>query len=110
GIWTWNGKSGSELRPAIQARGNAAQGKMSPDGRWLAYASDESGHWQVYVQPFPPTGEQQQVSVNGGSEPRWRQDGRELFFMSPSHQIMAVTVSGGKAFSASPPVMLFQTR
>ena len=110
GIWTWDQKPGSEPRLTIQSRGNAAQGKMSPDGRWLAYASDESGRWQVYVQPFPPTGAQQQVSVNGGSEPRWRQDGHELFFLSPSHQIMSAKVAGGKVFSASVPVILFQTR
>jgi Tol biopolymer transport system component/predicted Ser/Thr protein kinase len=108
GIWTWDTKPGSEPRLAIQSRSNAAQGKMSPDGRWLAYASDESGRWQVYVQPFPPTGEQQQVSAEGGAEPRWRGDGRELFFLSPAHQIMSVSISGGRATSA--PKALFQTR
>lgn len=110
GIWTWDGKPGSEPRLTIQSRSNAAQGKLSPDGRWMAYASDESGRWQIYVQPFPPTGEQHQISADGGSEPRWRHDGRELFFLSPSHQLMAVSISTSKAFAASAPAVLFQTR
>ena len=73
-------------------------GRLSPNGRWLAYASDESGELQVYVQPFPVTGEKRQISPNGGSEPRWRRDGNELFYLASSNKLMSVPIPGGNAF------------
>jgi Tol biopolymer transport system component len=65
---------------------------LSPDGRWLAYISDESGDWEVYIEPFRRPGERVRVSVDGGGQPRWRQDGRELFYASPHNMLMAVAV------------------
>jgi hypothetical protein len=63
--------------------------KFSPDGKWIAYASDESGRFEVYVAPFPGPGRKWQISSTGGLDPRWRDDGRELFYQSTGNQIMA---------------------
>ena len=109
-IWTWDIDATTKPELAVRTRLNAAHGRLSPDGRWLAYASDESGHWQVYVQPFPATGERRQVSANGGVEPRWRGDGEELFFLSAAQHIMSVVIPRGNAFAAGPPRELFQVR
>jgi Tol biopolymer transport system component len=66
--------------------------QISPDGRWLAYISQESGQWEVYVEPFRAEGERVRVSTEGGGQPRWRGDGRELFYVSPDGRLMAVDV------------------
>jgi Tol biopolymer transport system component len=70
-------------------------GQISPDGKWLAYASDETGRMELYVQSFPALGNKQQISTTGGSYPRWRRDGRELFFMDRQAlgSMMAVDVT-----------------
>ena len=73
-------------------------GKVSPDGRWMTYASDESGRREVYVQTIP-AGEKWQVSVAGGTMPRWRRDGKELYFVSADQKVMAVAVKDGSSFA-----------
>jgi hypothetical protein len=88
---------------------NAMHGQLSPDGKWVAYASDESDRRQVYVQRFPPTGDKRQISSGGGSEPRWRADGRELYYLSEDRVLMAVPVSSG-ANPFGVPSPLFQTQ
>jgi hypothetical protein len=84
------------------------QGQLSPDGRWLAYASNASGREEVYVRSFP-TGEIHRISSTGGIEPRWRGDGRELFWLAADRWLMSVPIDGGLAFHAGPPTPLFQT-
>ncbi len=87
------------------------QGRFSPDTRWIAYASDESGRSEIYVQPFPAPpngGSKIPISRDGGSQPRWRRDGKELFYSSLDGKLMAVDVSGGPIFKASVPKTLFQ--
>jgi serine/threonine protein kinase len=74
------------------------EGRVSPDSRWLAYASPESPRPEVYVKPLMGSGEIVRVSLEGGSRPRWRQDGKELFYMSPDGTIMAVSIKLGKTF------------
>ena len=97
--------------PFLQTAFNEMHGQVSPDGRWLAYASDESGTWQVYVQSFPDTGAKRTISLGGGAEPQWRRDGREMYYLAPDGTVMAVAVSNsGDAFHAGRPVPLFQTR
>jgi dipeptidyl aminopeptidase/acylaminoacyl peptidase len=91
------------LRTEFSERG----GTLSPDQKWLAYSSDETGRPEVYVQPFPVSGAKWQVSTNGGSEPRWRGDGRELFFLSPDNRLMAVEVGTGMSLTAGVPRPLF---
>jgi hypothetical protein len=84
------------------------QGQFSPDGRWMAYTSDESGQFQVYVQPIPPNGAKWQISSAGGSQPRWRPDGKELFYAAPDRKLMAVPVKIDSSFAAGVPVALFE--
>ncbi len=69
-------------------------GTFSPDGRWVAFASRESGRVEVYVTPFPAAGVKWQISSKGGSQPRWRRDGKELFYVSPDGELMAAQVNG----------------
>ena len=83
---------------------------FSPDGRWLAYASDESGRDEVYVRSYPGTEGKWQVSVAGGSEPRWSPDGRELLYTSEDLSLMAVDVTPGEGFRAGVPQLLFEAR
>ena len=86
-------------------------GQFSPDGRWVAYTTNESGRFEVVVQSFPkPTGKWQ-VSTGGGMQPRWPADGRELYFIAPDGKLMAASVTtSGATFTAATPVALFQTR
>jgi len=82
---------------------------FSPDGRWIAYDSNESGPTQVYVRPFPVAAGQYMVSRNGGSQPQWRDDSRELFFLAPDGAMMAASVATTKDFEADVPQKLFPT-
>ena len=85
-------------------------GQFSPDGRWMAYHSNESGRYEVYLVPFPAGGGKWPISTDGGISPRWRRDGKELFFLGPDGSMMAATVSTSGTFpEAAPPVKLFQT-
>ncbi len=90
---------------------NEDQGQFSPDGRWVAYTSNESGLSEIYVIPFPPTpnGGRWMVSRGGGVQPRWRRDGRELFYISPDWTMMAVPVNSTPVFHAGTPQALFNT-
>ena len=81
---------------------------FSPDGRFVAYTSNESGRFQVYVQTFPLSNRKWQVSTDGGYEPRWRADGREIYYLSDDRKLMAVAVGAGPSFAV--PKVLFQTR
>jgi hypothetical protein len=85
-------------------------GRLSPNGRWLAYATDESGELEVFVQPFPATGYKRKISPEGGSEPRWRRDGLELFYLSSDNKLMAVPIPGGNALEPGLPKTLFDVR
>ncbi len=77
----------------------------------MAYQSNESGPFEIYVQPFPMASAKWQISTNGGTMPRWRTDGKELFFVAPDAKLMAAAVTASDTtFEASPPVALFQTR
>jgi len=69
---------------------NEFQGRIAPNGRWIAYVSDESGAQEVYVQRFPSLGDKRIVSIGGGVEPMWRKDGKELFYLSPDYSIVSV--------------------
>jgi Tol biopolymer transport system component len=83
---------------------------VSPDGRWIAYASNESGQWEVYLAAFPSFGNRRQASNAGGMEPVWRADGKELFYLTPDAKLMSVSFKGGAQPETSIPVELFQTR
>jgi Tol biopolymer transport system component len=90
GFLSLEGEARSE---AILTRRSAIdEPEVSPDGRWLSYGSQESGQWEVYVQPFRAKGEAVRVSTEGGGQARWRGDGRELFYVAPDGRLMAVEV------------------
>jgi hypothetical protein len=81
---------------------------VSPDGRWLAYTSDESGTFEIYVRPFPDAGSARwQVSAAGGTDPVWSHSGRELFYINGQNEVMSVSVLPGRSFAISPPKVLF---
>ena len=84
GVWVCSPSSGTAPRPLIRSRGNAFAPACSPDGRWFAYASDESGQLEVYVAAFAEAAGRVQISVDGGSEPVWSWDGRRLYFRNHS--------------------------
>ena len=107
-IWVVS-SSGRKSEPYLRGPSDESQGMFSPDGRWVAYTSTESGRPEVYVQPFPATGAKWQVSVSGGEQPRWRKDGKELFYIAPDRMLMAVQIRVPGAFDESPPRALFQT-
>jgi Tol biopolymer transport system component len=95
--------------PVLHSKFNESQGQFSPDGKWIAYVSDESGAPQVYVQSFPIVTGQWQVSSGGGSQPRWRHDGKELFYLAPDRKLMTVNVRTGQSFDNDTPQVLFET-
>ena len=84
-------------------------GQFSPDGKWVAYASNETGKWEIYVTSFPDARGRWQISSGGGEQPRWQGDGRELFFLSSDGKMMAAPVTTGTHFDAGTPAVLFQS-
>jgi dipeptidyl aminopeptidase/acylaminoacyl peptidase len=83
--------------------------RVSPDGRWIAYNSLESGRWDVYVASFPSFAEKRQISTGGGCQPTWRRDGRELYYLGLQGELMSLEVVTGSSFEAGVPRLLFQT-
>jgi serine/threonine protein kinase len=92
----------------LKASSTLRSGRFSPDGRWVAYASTETGRWETYVTSFPEAHGKWQISTGGGDQPKWRADGRELFYLSGDGKMMAVPVKTGANFDAGSPVELFQ--
>ncbi|MCI0444087.1 serine/threonine-protein kinase [bacterium] len=83
-------------------------GQFSPNGKWVAYVSNESGRPEVYVTTFPSSaGGKWQISTDGGDHPQWRRDGKELYYISPDKKLMAVQIKSGETFEASLPISLF---
>jgi len=92
----------------LSPNGNQTNGQISPDGKWVTYASDESGGWEIYVTSFPGGAGKWQVSRGGGTEPRWRGDGKEIFYINPAGKLMAVSVNGESVFATGTPAPLFE--
>jgi eukaryotic-like serine/threonine-protein kinase len=103
--------------PFLRTEFDEGQGYFSPDGRWVAYYSNETGRYEIYVRPFSAdspreassAGPKRLISTAGGVEPRWRADGRELFYVALDGKLMAVNVTTGPVFQAGVPKVLFQT-
>ncbi len=91
--------------PFLQTEFNEIEGQFSPDGHWIAYASDESGRFEVYVRPYPEGPGRRKVSISGGAYPRWRSDGKELFYLTLGGKLMAASVKESTA-----PQELFDAR
>ena len=83
--------------------------RFSPDGSRIAYAVDDSGRNEIFVTDFPESTARWQVSTEGGTQPRWRRDGRELFYLAPDGKLMSVQIEPGRPFRAAVPKVLFET-
>jgi Tol biopolymer transport system component/tRNA A-37 threonylcarbamoyl transferase component Bud32 len=94
-------------QPFLRTQFTEGAPRFSPDGRWLAYVSDESGRFEIYVQPYPGPGGKWQISTEGGTEPAWNHNGRELFYRS-GDKMMAVDIATQPGFAAGKPRMLFE--
>jgi hypothetical protein len=104
-------QAGAAFVPVVTTAADEGYGTLSPDGHWLAYVSNESALCQVYLQAFPGPCLRRQVSANGGLEPQWSRDGKELFYLAPGQTLMAVSVqSTSSTVELSPPGALFTTR
>jgi Tol biopolymer transport system component len=95
--------------PFLQSQFNEQTARFSPNGRWVAYVSNETGRDEVYVRSFPEATGRRQISVNGGQAPRWAGDGKELFFIEKDNSVVAVAVSSSERFEAGVPQRLFTT-
>jgi Tol biopolymer transport system component len=93
----------------FRSRANNRHGRFSPDTRWLAYQSDESGQWQVNVMSFPAADQKRQISTKGGTQPRWRGDGKELYYLAPDGHMMVVEMQLGATIEPGVPRTLFET-
>jgi Tol biopolymer transport system component len=95
--------------PITQTPFDENEPHFSFDGKWLAYGSNESGIWQVYVVSFPGLDQRRQVSADGGGQPRWRRDGKELYYLGPDGKMMAVDITAAPTLDCGPPRELFDT-
>jgi eukaryotic-like serine/threonine-protein kinase len=96
-----------KAQPFLRTPFNESVPQFSPDGRWMAYDSDESGRFEIYEQPYPGSGGKWQISTEGGTEPIWNPNGRELFYRS-GDKVMAVEITTQPSFAAGKPRMLFE--
>ena len=109
-IWVLPLFGGHKAYPFIQSTFSAREASFSPDGKWLAYCSNESGEYRVYVVPFPGPGGKWQVSLGDGRGPLWRRDGKEIFYLSADNKLMAVNVeASGGSFAAAGARVLFDS-
>jgi Tol biopolymer transport system component len=96
--------------PYLQTGFNSAQAQLSPDGHWVAYASNESGRYEIYVQSFPTPGAKAQLSGSGGNQPRWARDGKEIFYVAADRKLTAVAIRTDTAVHPGSATPLFETR
>jgi Tol biopolymer transport system component len=107
-VWLLPLSDAKRTVPLLATAANERGARISPDGRWVAYNSDESGRSEVYIQEFPKLGSKRAVSTGGGAGPSWRRDGGELFYLSPSRTLMAVGLDFSKGMAFRPPTALFR--
>ncbi len=110
-VWALLLKGDGKAESVMGTEFRVDEPQLSPDGRWLAYVSSESGREEVYVEPFRRDGDRVRASVDGGGQPKWRGDGKELFFTAANSRLQAVEVrTGGDRLELSLPVSLFEIR
>jgi Tol biopolymer transport system component len=108
-LWVFSVKD-QKADPLLTTPFNETEGQFSPDGKWIAYASDESGRFEIYLQTFPELEAKWQVSTGGGSAPRWSRDGQELFFIAPDKRLMRTEFKTASLLKVAVPQPLFATR
>ena len=98
--------------PVVHTAFSERDAQFSPDGKWIAYQSDESGHFEIYLQPFPGPGPKVQVSTDGGAQARWRRDGSELFYVTLAGELTAVPIqlASNREPVVGDPAVLFPVR
>jgi len=109
-IWALPMDGSGDAFPVVKTPFFEGRPRFSPDGRWIAYDSDESGRFEIYVRQFPGPGGRWQVSNSGGSEPWWSADGREIFYLDEEENIVSVAVRAADVFTAALPEVLFRAR
>ncbi len=109
-IWVMGISPASPPRPIVRTNFAETNPVVSPDGRWIAYQSNESGRFEVFVRSFPDGQQSYRISIDGGLSPMWAPSGRELFFRSADNKMMAAAVAPAAAFQSSPPRVLFDAR
>lgn len=112
-IWALPLKGDPKPFPVLETTADEFSCQFSRDGRWIAYESNESDRLQIYVRPFPVSGSHWQVSTGGGTQPRWSQDGKEIYYLAPDTRLTAVplTISAdGHTLDAGAPLPLFATQ
>jgi hypothetical protein len=109
-IWALPMQSDPRPFPIVQTGFSESNAQLSTDGKWLAYQSDETGRFEIYVQPFMGSGGKLQVSADGGAQVRWRRDGKELFYIALDGRLMVVPFRASASGDAGVPAPLFMTR
>jgi eukaryotic-like serine/threonine-protein kinase len=109
-LWTLSTSGDRTRRAFVSSNKNELNGTFSPDGRWVAYQSNASGRYEIIVRPFPDKDRAQTISRDGGRYPRWRGDGKELFFVSPTGTMMAAGFDPTNGVSQGVPQLLFATQ
>jgi Tol biopolymer transport system component len=106
-IWTLSTTGDHKATAFLTGAFNEYDPHLSPDGKYLAYTSDESGHEEVYVQPYPDRSDKWQISTHGGDDPHWSGDGRQIYYLSPDQHMMSVPITLSPKFDPGVPVSLF---
>ena len=109
-VWTVPAAAGGKPAVWLQTPFLEIRARLSPDGRWIAYESNESGHSEVYVRPASGAEGKWQISAAGGARPQWRADGKEIFYETPERSLVAVPVTAGAGFEVGTPQTLFEAR
>ena len=112
-IWALPFEGDRKPFPVVQTSFDERDPQLSPDGKWMAYQSNESGRFEIYAQAFPGPGGRKQISADGGAQVRWRNDGKELFYIGLDGRLMAVPIRlapEGQPIEVGAPVPLFATR
>ena len=102
--------AGGEPTLLVQTPSLEAMGVVSPDGRWLAYLSEDGGRPELYVQPFMRSGTRTQLSANGANQPAWSPDSKELFFVAAGKKLMSISIAPGEELSAGTPRQILEGR
>jgi Tol biopolymer transport system component len=108
-LWAINMTGDRKPFPVVQSPFRKDEPHFSFDGKWLAYSSEESGRWQIYVISFPAGDQKRQISTNGGAQPRWRRDGKELYYLATDGKMMAVDINTSAGIGSGIPRTLFDT-